>query len=105
MHTQIDDGVLVVVGGHCRGTCHRDVFVLDFGVSPPAWRQLRPENGAPALSGHTATVLRAPGAALRDRGGATALHRACAAGRLATALTQVGPLAKLAEPLARIELK
>ena len=62
-----DDGVLVVVGGHCRGTCHRDVFVLDFGASPPAWRQLRPENGAPALSGHTATVLRAPGAA-QDEG-------------------------------------
>jgi hypothetical protein len=52
-----DGGVLLVVGGHCRSSCHRDVFVLDFGVSPPVWKQLRPDNGAPVLSGHTATVL------------------------------------------------
>lgn len=55
-HSQ-DGGVLLVVGGHCRSTCHRDAFVLDFGVSPPAWKQLRAENCAPVLTGHTATVL------------------------------------------------
>lgn len=52
-----DAGVLLVVGGHCRSTCHRDSFVLDFGLSPPAWKQLRAENSPPVLTGHTATVL------------------------------------------------
>ncbi len=52
-----DGGVLLVVGGHCRSTCHRDAFVLDFGATPPVWKQLRPENNPPVLTGHTATVL------------------------------------------------
>ena len=58
--------MLVVVGGHCRGpaTATSSCWTLaprrQHGGSSA-------ENGAPALSGHTATVLRAPGAA-QDEG-------------------------------------
>jgi hypothetical protein len=68
--TLVDNEMVVVGGGHCRGATHRDLFVLDFdpkrrhsaarrGVLAErdcSWRQVRPAGTMPMLSGQASVA-------------------------------------------------